>query len=89
MLLAERVREELEKTIFHPPGKLGPSGTPLGISVNCSIGIATFPDAGSNWDEMFKAADESLYVSKRSGRNRSTAWSASMNKAGTKVQPAA
>jgi two-component system cell cycle response regulator len=89
MLLAERVREELEKTIFHPPGKVGPGGTPLGISVNCSIGIATFPDAGSNWDEMFKAADESLYVSKRSGRNRSTAWSPSMNKAGSKVQLAA
>jgi len=89
MLLAERVREELEKTVFHPAGKLGPNGTPLGISVNCSIGISTFPDAGSNWEEMFKAADESLYVSKRSGRNRSTAWSATMNKAGTKVAPAA
>ena len=89
MLLAERVREELEKTVFHPQGKLAPNGTPLGISVNCSIGISTFPDAGSNWEEMFKAADESLYVSKRSGRNRSTAWSASMNKAGNKVAPAA
>jgi diguanylate cyclase (GGDEF)-like protein len=89
MLLAERVREELEKTVFHPQGKLGPNGMPLGISVNCSIGVATFPTAGGNWEEMFKAADESLYVSKRSGRNRSTAWSPSMNKAGTKVVPAA
>jgi diguanylate cyclase (GGDEF)-like protein len=80
MLLAERVREELEKTVFHPQGKLGPNGMPLGISVNCSIGVATFPTAGGNWEEMFKAADESLYVSKRSGRNRSTAWSPSMNK---------
>ena len=65
MLLAERVREELEKTIFHSPN--GP------LSVTCSIGIATFPEAGKDWDALFKAADDALYVSKRSGRNRSTA----------------
>lgn len=71
MLLAERVREELKKTVFHVPGK---NQT---LSVTCSIGVATFPDAGQSWDEMFKAADDALYVSKRSGRDRSTAWSPS------------
>jgi two-component system, cell cycle response regulator len=89
MLLAERVREELQKTVFHPHGKLGPGGAPLGVSVTCSVGAATFPEAGSAWDEMFTAADEALYVSKRSGRNRSTAWSASMRKNGQRAQPAA
>lgn len=75
MLLAERVREELKKTAFHLPGK----GQTL--QVTCSIGVATFPDAGETWDEMFKAADDALYVSKRSGRDRSTAWSPSARSA--------
>ena len=78
MLLAERVREELGRTVFHPQGRNDANGQPLGVSVTCSIGVATYPEAGVNWEEMFKAADESLYVSKRSGRNRCTAWSPSM-----------
>lgn len=67
MLLAERIREELGRTVFQ---------TPQGeLSVTCSVGISTFPDAGTDWETCFKAADEALYVSKRSGRNRCTAWS--------------
>ncbi len=66
MLLAERIREELGKTTFHAAG--------VPIQVTCSLGVATFPEAGRDWDALFKAADEALYVSKRGGRNRSTAW---------------
>jgi two-component system cell cycle response regulator len=66
MLLAERIREELKKTVFHTP-----QGT---LSVTCSVGIATFPEAGADWDALFKAADDALYVSKRTGRDRSSAW---------------
>jgi diguanylate cyclase (GGDEF)-like protein len=88
MLLAERVREELGRTTFHPQGKLGPGGQPLSVQVTCSIGIATYPEAGTTWEELFKGADEALYVSKRSGRNRSTAWSPSM-KSGSSHKPAA
>jgi diguanylate cyclase (GGDEF)-like protein len=66
MLLAERIREDLEKTTFHAP-----KGT---FRVTCSLGVATFPDAGRDWDSLFKAADEALYASKHAGRNRSTAW---------------
>ncbi len=65
MLLAERIREEVEKTTFATEN--GP------LSVTCSIGMATFPEAGKSWEALFKAADEALYVSKRSGRNQSTA----------------
>jgi diguanylate cyclase (GGDEF)-like protein len=92
MLLAERVREELERATFlakaHAtddptaplplPARSGrtppPPAAAPSIQVTCSIGIATFPEAGGTWEELFKAADEALYVSKRSGRNRSTAW---------------
>ncbi len=66
VLLAERIREELGKTSFRTS-----SGS---LSVTCSVGVATFPEAGASWEALFKAADEALYVSKRSGRNRSTAW---------------
>jgi len=65
-LLAERIREELQKTTFH--SDQGP------LSVTCSIGVATFPEGGDTWDTLFKAADEALYVSKRSGRNRVTSY---------------
>ncbi len=68
MLLAERIREELQKTSFR--------ASQGGFSVTCSIGIATMPEAGLDWESLFKAADEALYVSKRSGRNRCTAWRA-------------
>lgn len=75
MLLAERVREELGRTTFHPPAPSSPDASATTINVTCSIGVATFPEAGATWEELFKAADESLYASKRGGRNRSTAWS--------------
>ena len=64
LLLAERIREELKRTVFESAG--GP------ISVTCSIGVATFPDGGRDWDGLFKAADEALYASKRNGRDRVT-----------------
>ncbi|HEX3772573.1 MAG TPA: diguanylate cyclase [Polyangiaceae bacterium] len=66
MLLAERIREELSKTTFRTPQGV--------VSVTCSIGVAIFPEAGEGWESLFKAADEALYISKRSGRNRCTAW---------------
>jgi two-component system cell cycle response regulator len=66
MLLAERIREDLAKTMFRTPGGV--------LSVTCSVGVATFPEGGAEWETLFKSADEALYVSKRSGRNRSTAW---------------
>ncbi len=69
MLLAERVRKEVEARTFTTVQ--GP------LKVTCSVGIATMPEAGRDWDALFKAADSALYVSKRSGRNRATAWSPS------------
>lgn len=66
MLLAERIREDLGRTKFRTAQGI--------VSVTCSIGTATIPEAGPDWEALFKAADEALYVSKRSGRDRCTAW---------------
>jgi diguanylate cyclase (GGDEF)-like protein len=63
-LLAERIREELAATSF--------ASSQGSLSVTCSVGVATYPDAGADWDALFKAADEALYSSKRGGRNRVT-----------------
>jgi diguanylate cyclase (GGDEF)-like protein len=65
MLLAERIREDLERTTFHVPAGA--------VKVTCSLGAATFPEAGRDWESLFKAADQALYASKHGGRNRSTA----------------
>ncbi len=66
-LVAERIREDLAKTVFQTPQ--GP------LQVNCSLGVATYPEAGRDWDALFKSADEALYASKRGGRDRVTVWS--------------
>jgi two-component system, cell cycle response regulator len=66
MNLAERIRKELEGTTFQT--ELGP------LRVTCSLGVATFPSSGKDWESLFKATDEALYVSKRGGRNRVTVW---------------
>lgn len=72
-LLAERIRSEIEAATFHSTE--GP------LKVTCSVGVATFPAAGRDWDALFKATDEALYVSKRGGRNRVTVWSSRLNAA--------
>ena len=66
VLLAERIRSELEATTFHTD--LGP------LHVTCSVGVAPYPQAGRTWETLFKATDEALYASKRGGRNRVTVW---------------
>ncbi|MBM4374328.1 MAG: diguanylate cyclase [Deltaproteobacteria bacterium] len=66
LLLAERIREEFKRTTFHANGEE--------VHCTCSVGVATFPGVGKSWDELFKAADEALYASKRGGRDRATIW---------------
>jgi two-component system, cell cycle response regulator len=69
-LLAERIRTELSQVKFQTP-----QGT---VSVTCSLGISTLPQAGHDWESLFKATDEALYASKRGGRNRATLWTPSL-----------
>jgi diguanylate cyclase (GGDEF)-like protein len=61
-LLAERVRQELERTDFE---------TELGkLKVTCSLGVATYPDHASAREGLFESADRALYKAKHGGRNR-------------------
>ena len=61
VLLAERVREELGKTVFQ---------TELGkLKVACSIGVATYPRDAKTASELFEITDKALYAAKRGGRN--------------------
>jgi two-component system cell cycle response regulator len=62
VILAERIREELEQTVFQT--EIGP------LAVTCSIGIATFPKRAADGQALFEQADRALYAAKRSGRNR-------------------
>jgi diguanylate cyclase (GGDEF)-like protein len=63
-VIAERLRETVEKS------KLGFEGQALQVTV--SLGIAEYGGACDTLETLIKAADDALYVSKRSGRNRVT-----------------
>jgi diguanylate cyclase (GGDEF)-like protein len=41
-----------------------------GMGATVSIGVASFPEHGSDQDSMFKAADDAMYSAKRRGKNR-------------------
>ncbi|HTV60422.1 MAG TPA: diguanylate cyclase [Verrucomicrobiae bacterium] len=60
---AEGLREEAGKLVIRHEGR------ELG-RVTLSIGIAAFPDHAAAPEELLRAADESLYRSKTTGRNR-------------------
>jgi two-component system cell cycle response regulator len=45
-------------------------GTEVPVRVTISGGLAMFPTHGQSTTELFRAADEALYESKRGGRNR-------------------
>ena len=65
LAFAERLRRGVEATITAPD-----RSRPLTIS----IGLAAFPDDGKSPEDLLRGADEALYESKRSGRNRVTAY---------------
>lgn len=60
--LAERVRQELEATVFE--SELGK------VKVTCSLGVATFPTSAPDKEALFNSADKALYAAKHGGRNR-------------------
>lgn len=63
--------EELRQLIANTTNQFGPHK----IKLTVSAGIATYPIHGENSAEIIHKADEALYVSKQTGRNRVSAWS--------------
>ncbi len=56
--VAERIRRQVEASRWEGP------------AVTVSIGVASYPEHGVDMDGLIKAADDALYIAKRSGRNR-------------------
>jgi diguanylate cyclase (GGDEF)-like protein len=65
--VAERIRAGTEQDRFTPEG----SDAELGVTV--SIGYAVFPEHAGTPDSLIEAADQALYRSKKTGRNRVSA----------------
>ena len=58
--VAARLRESIER-LEHPG---------VGEAITVSIGVAAYPEDAGSASELVHAADQALYVSKNSGRNR-------------------
>jgi len=63
-LTAERIRERIATAPLH----VGTNRAPI----SASMGVATFPDNGADFDHVFEAADATMYTSKTQGKNRVT-----------------
>jgi diguanylate cyclase (GGDEF)-like protein len=61
---AEKLREIVSTTDIAIPG------TEVPVRITVSGGLAMFPTHGQSTTELFRAADDALYESKRQGRNR-------------------
>jgi diguanylate cyclase (GGDEF)-like protein len=62
-----RIRAAIENTSLEISGE--------DISITVSIGIASYPEHGTEIHETMSKADKALYKSKERGRNRSTVFS--------------
>lgn len=40
------------------------------IQITCSMGVSTYPDDSTNYDELFMQADKALYIAQQKGQNR-------------------
>lgn len=61
-LVSERVRADVERTLFSLPGTEG-------CHVTVSVGYATFPQEAHTPHDLIRAADTALYAAKQAGRN--------------------
>jgi two-component system, cell cycle response regulator len=66
LMLAERIRQEVQKQVFQSD-----KGQ---FSVTLSLGIAVYPDDAKDKAGIIGLADQALYFAKHNGRNRAVAW---------------
>jgi diguanylate cyclase (GGDEF)-like protein len=63
LVIAERIRERVQREVFQT--EQGP------LKVTVSLGLATFPDAAADKQQLVALVDQCLYHAKRHGRNQS------------------
>ena len=59
---AERIRSAINTPFFSEEGKQ--------LDISASIGVALYPDHGTNVRDLLRAGDEAMYRAKNDGRNR-------------------
>ena len=64
--MAERIRQEIEKMVFH--NENGP------VRITLSLGLAVYPDHGADKGQLISRADQAMYRAKDQGRNRVVLW---------------
>jgi diguanylate cyclase (GGDEF)-like protein len=67
-LVAERIRETIERTVFHGEQKL-PRGT-----LTVSVGVATWPADARDLGDFLRRADRAMYEAKSNGKNQVALW---------------
>ncbi len=60
--MAERIRRTVAETIFE-----GEGGEPIRLTI--SIGVATYPQHGTDREILLDSADKAMYRAKSLGRN--------------------
>jgi len=63
MVIAERIRREVEEAVFEVSGAAR-------LQLTISIGVATCPEHGMTREPLLDAADKAMYRAKSEGRNR-------------------
>jgi diguanylate cyclase (GGDEF)-like protein len=61
---SDRIRADIEKTLFVVPGQAEP------VQMTISGGVATYPQDGQTFSELIAVADAGLYRAKENGRNK-------------------
>ncbi len=69
ILLVDADQESASETAHRLVAELSKPYAGIATRVSASIGIAVYPEAGSDLGELLENADRALYAAKRSGRN--------------------
>jgi len=70
LTVAERIRAAIQREVLLVSLRGDNKPTNLYIPVTVSIGVASYPQNGSDWSTLLAAADAALYAAKQAGRNR-------------------